>query len=232
MSSIGRSSSRQPAAASTSAAGNAAAASSRRSAAPPASAEALHSRGGSFSFDVPGSSRRSLGGAPSMRAAAPSSSGRQAGGSWKSRLSMVTGGSLFGSTTDVVEDAHVPAGAAGGSWRSGVSGGALTPNSARVVSSVRTALDTGDYGPLESALRASQTPSRESPLEPNPTDPRTRWAARSLSSRGMLEVPASWEESRIATDPESLARSPTLSEYDRWSGWQKSHPGQSFGDVE
>lgn len=143
---------------------------------------------------------------------------------------MITGGSLCGATTDVVEGAHVRTGAAGGSsWAGMASGDALSPNTA---STIRTALQAGDYEPLEWMVKANQSPSRESSLEPSATDPRTRFAARSLSSRGLLKVPESWEQAQIATDPESLSRSPTLSEYDRWTRWQSQNRGMSYGDAD
>ena len=134
--------------------------------------------------------------------------------------SSVCGGSLCGSTTDVAENSHVATSAAhSASWRNNLAGTGFSPDTA---SRVATALKTGDFEPV---LRANQSPSLEAPLEPNPTDPRVRYAARSLSLRGSLEVPASWAESGIHTDPQSLARSPTLSEYERWVDWQKGHPG-------
>ena len=85
----------------------------------------------------------------------------------------------------------------------------------------------GDVKPMQEALQPGlQSPPPETSLEPNPAAPHVRYAARSLSSRGNFEVPASWVEANIAIDPQSLARSPTYSEIMRWEAWQRDHPGQ------
>ncbi len=144
--------------------------------------------------------------------------------------SSVSGGSLCGSTTDVVENAHVTAAEAStASWRNRparaslrehLAGAGFSPDSSRKVA---TAFKSGDFGPV---LRANRSPSVEEPLEPNPTDPRIRFAAHTLSASGHLEVPKSWVASGINTDPQALAKSPSTPEYERWEAWQKSHPGE------
>lgn len=89
-----------------------------------------------------------------------------------------------------------------------------------------SSFQAGDMHPMREALLVgAQSPLPETQQQPNPLLSHVRYSARSLASRRNFEVPASWVEANIATDPQSLARSPTHSEIMRWEEWQRSHPG-------